>query len=231
MAENNIHSKIEYARVVALARERNVHYKVNGYLDSYKIEYKSGNIILTPSTTEFTNEDVIVSLTTDMNNIKYYYAHEGIENAKDWPVNEDGTFGTITVSRNNILYAFSADAPDVERSLQIDNIDKIDPTVSIEPIEDEDIAETQFTITINAEDRGGSGLSKYVITVTDASNPGYKPYTKTIYNPNETETITIDGRAKGTTYNCSVVAYDATAQGDNEGNESEIAEIQVTTKN
>ena len=67
--------------------------------------------------------------------------------------------------------------------------------------------------------------------VTDASNPGYKPYTKTIYNPNETETITIDGRAKGTTYNCSVVAYDATAHGDNEGNPSEIAEIQVTTKN
>lgn len=223
VSEKDINFKIDFARIVALARERNVHYKVNGYLDSYKIEYKSGNIILTPSTTEFTKENVTVALSTDMGKIKYYYENEGKENAKDWPVKEDGTFDVLTVTRNNILYAYSENNPDVERSLPITNIDKTPPTGIT--IEASNISSSTFNLTVSAKDNGGSGIERYVVTVVDVANPEFRPYTETKYSSNETETISISSRARGTTYNCFVTVFDVA------GNSRTSSTITVTTAN
>lgn len=218
---NDVNSKIDFARIVALARERNLHYKVNGYLDSYKIEYKSGNIILTPSTTEFTKENVTVSLSTDMRNIKYYT--DADRTIRDWPTDENGDFGVVEIQQNTTIYAFSADASDVERSLPITNIDKTPPTDIT--IEGSNISSSTFNLTVNAKDNGGSGISRYVVTVVDAANPEFRPYTETKYSSNETETISISSRARGTTYNCFVTVYDVA------GNVATSSTITVTTAN
>lgn len=218
---NDVNSKIDFARIVALARERNVHYKVNGYLDSYKIEYKSGNIILTPSTTEDTNKNVTVSLSTDMRNIKYYT--DADRTIRDWPTDENGGFGVVEIQQNTTIYAFSADASDVERSLPIANIDKTPPTGIT--IEASNISSSTFNLTVNAKDNDGSGISRYVVTVVDAANSEFRPYTETKYSSNETETISISSRARGTTYNCFVTVYDVA------GNSRTSSTITVTTAN
>lgn len=218
---NDVNSRIDFARIVALARERNVHYKVNGYLDSYKIEYKSGNIILTPSTTEDTNKNVTVSLSTDMRNIKYYT--DADRTIRDWPTDENGDFGVVEIQQNTTIYAFSADASDVERSLPIANIDKTPPTGIT--IEASNISSSTFNLTVNAKDNDGSGISRYVVTVVDAANSEFRPYTETKYSSNETETISISSRARGTTYNCFVTVYDVA------GNSRTSSTITVTTAN
>lgn len=218
---NGVNSKIDFARIVALARERNLHYKVNGYLDSYKIEYKFGNIILTPSTTEFTKENVTVSLSTDMRNIKYYT--DADRTIRDWPTDENGDFGVVEIQQNTTIYAFSADVSNVERSLPITNIDKTPPTDIT--IEGSNISSSTFNLTVNAKDNGGSGISRYVVTVVDAANPEFRPYTETKYSSNETETISISSRARGTTYNCFVTVYDVA------GNVATSSTITITTAN
>ena len=125
-----------------------------------------------------------------MRNIKYYYENESKENAKDWPVKEDGTFDVLTVTRNNILYVYSENAPDVERSLPITNIDKMPPTGIT--IEASNISSSTFNLTVSAKDNGGSGIERYEITVENKENPSYRPYTPgPIYSSNEMETVTI----------------------------------------
>lgn len=217
--EENINPKIELARMVAIARERNVHYKVNGYLDSYKIEYKSGNIILTPSTTEFINGEVKVSLSTDMGNIKYYYENDK-NNIMDWPMT-DGTFADVSVTRNNTLYVYSEDDPDIVRSITITNIDKSAPTNIT--ITASNISSSSFDLTVGAKDGGGSGITKYIVYVKDAANEDYKPLEIPKYSSQETEKINISSRATKTTYNCYVEVYDAA------GNVARSNTISVTT--
>ena len=217
--EENINPKIELARMVAIARERNVHYKVNGYLDSYKIEYKSGNIILTPSTTEFINGEVKVSLSTDMGNIKYYYENDK-NNIMDWPM-ADGTFADVSVTRNNTLYVYSEDDPDIVRSITITNIDKSAPTNIT--ITASNISSSSFDLTVGARDGGGSGITRYIVYVKDAANEDYKPLEIPKYSSQETEKINISNRATKTTYNCYVEVYDAA------GNVARSNTISVTT--
>lgn len=217
--EENINPKIELARMVAIARERNVHYKVNGYLDSYKIEYKSGNIILTPSTTEFINGEVKVSLSTDMGNIKYYYENDK-NNIMDWPMT-DGTFADVSVTRNNTLYVYSEDDPDIVRSITITNIDKSAPTNIT--ITASNVTSSSFDLTVGARDGGGSGITRYIVYVKDAANEDYKPLEIPKYSSQETEKINISNRATKTTYNCYVEVYDAA------GNVARSNTISVTT--
>ncbi len=222
--DNSNNATLELARLTAIARERNLHYKVNGYLDSYKIEYKSGNIVLMPSTTEYTNGDVLISLRTDMSNIKYYYGNNR-NDIRDWPVNEDGTFGQVTVTRNNTLYVYSEDDTSIVRSILIDNIDEAAP-YNVE-ITASNVTSSSFDLTVSADDN--VGIVKYVVYVRDAANENYRPYQETITSTQNEETITIRSRSRGTTYNCYVEVYDITNTDDRKGNMTRSDTIQVTT--
>ena len=218
--DNSNNATLELARITAIARERNLHYKINGYLDSYKIEYKSGNIVLTPSTTEYTNGDVFVSLSTDMGGIRYYFENSNIDEAY-WPVNEDGTFGQVRVSRNDTLYVYSEDRPSAVRSILIDNIDEA-PPYNVE-ITASNVTSSSFDLTVGARDGGGSGITRYIVYVKDAANEDYKPLEIPKYSSQETEKINISNRATKTTYNCYVEVYDAA------GNVARSNTISVTT--
>lgn len=211
-----------FAQYTAIGRERNKHYKVNAYLDSYDIEYKKKNIILTPSITDYTNENVTVSLTSDMYQIKYYFEDlNGIKSdVEEWPMEND-SFGTVVVDSNKTLYAYSDEDSNRVASLLIENIDKTAPSDIL--ISANNVSQTSFDLIIGAKDNL-SGIKRYEIIVVNKANPTDRPFKQVIDSGLDTERYTVRSRLQNTTYECYVTVYDKA------GNASTSRQIDITTK-
>lgn len=194
---------LRLAQRVAVAREKNRHYKVNAYLDSYDIQYKKKNIVLEASTTDYTNQNVIVSLTSDLDKVKYYF--EGQENnIKDWPIKE-GVYGTISVTNNTTVYAYSTDDPSRVASIEIKNIDKTAPegiTMSVS-----NVTTGSFDLTVTANDRL-SGIEKYEVTVEKVGDENYKLVPQSAPGPQMSQKFNFYGLSYNTQYKYSVKVYD-----------------------
>ena len=217
--QNVGNENLRLAQRIAVARERNKHYKVNAYLDSYDIQYQKKNIVLEASTIEWTNESVIVSLTSDLDNVKYYF--EGQENApKDWPI-VNSTFGTISVPNNTTVYAYSTDEPSRVASIEINNIDKTAPTGIT--ISASNILTTGFDLNVGAND-AQSGIFKYEIFVVKDGDESNKPYTASISSKQTGVKNSFYGLSYNTNYKCYVKVYDEA------GNVGTSTTINVTTR-
>lgn len=218
--DNSNNATLELARLTAIARERNLHYKINGYLDSNKIEYKSGNIVLSALPAEFTNQTVMVSIDTDMDDIVYYT--DADTRIKDWPKDGNGDYEEVPIYDNTTIYAYSKINPEIKRSLPIENIDKYAPTIEIEAEVND---QKKIKITARASDNkdNDSGIDRYEFYVYDRDDPEHKPDEAIKeYTSNEIAYHTFD-KAYNTTYECYVIVYDKA------GNSTQSETITVTT--
>ena len=113
--------------------------------------------------TEFTNKDVTVTITYPYNNDIKQYSEDG----KIW-TNTENYIQKVKVTENKIIYARTINTSGnivVENQIQIDNIDKEKPVITVTPMQANYVVTssngtTDISITIKASDTGVSGLDK-----------------------------------------------------------------------
>ena len=162
--------------------------------------------------TEWTNGNVIVTITSDHNDYTYMYKING------------GTYQSYTapfeVSENSDITAYSVktNISSVEEEHEIDNIDKINPLINY--YEGEEITPTSIKIKIKIQDNE-SGIKLYKVYLDNTLLFTSNEYITNL-NEEKTEEYTIGSLEQTTTYNVKVEIEDKV------GNTSEETK-QITT--
>ena len=143
-----------------------------------------GTILITHTPTEWTNENVIATAVANLENIDASidmskYQIQMSKDNKDWE-----TVTTLEVEQNGTIYArfWDGEKGSSVASHEITNIDKVKPTIDVEP-ETSTLSRSR-RVTITVGDEGGSGLSnsniyEYYLSTsqTETLNGSWTPYT------------------------------------------------------
>ena len=145
-----------------------------------------GTITMAHTPTEWTNENVTATATPNLENIDdsidmSKYQIQMSKDNKDWE-----TVTTLEVEQNGTIYArfWDGEKGSSVASHEITNIDKVKPTIDVEP-ETSTLSRSR-RVTITVGDEGGSGLSnsniyEYYLSTSQTeqigSNDGWQPYT------------------------------------------------------
>ena len=176
-----------------------------------------GEIKIKPSTTEWTNNEVVVEVLYP--SIEGFVGQISIDNGDTWQNYE----GSVSVTKNTTVKARMKDSAEQtggEKSLEIANIDKLAPN-SFEIT----ISTTQNSITLNAEttdqakteENGCSGIKEYRYVLDDDDD--FKKEAKT-----EENSYTFLNLTSGKKYTIQVIAID------NAGNETEGTYVETDTE-
>ena len=131
------------------------------------IKAEQSLITITPSTTEFTNQDVIAKVVYE-DRLQQKKAGVGttLEQAKENKQDKTNYRETITVQQNGFVYAEASDTANktITKDLAITNIDKIPPTVTITPNGGANytmptVGKAKIQAKLQAQDQGVSGLN------------------------------------------------------------------------
>lgn len=126
-----------------------------------KNKYKLKEPVITPSTTEWTNQDIIVEV--DYGNIDSTYTKEiSIDGGKTYNLYT----GVVTIEKNTVIKARIMGQVEVKSELEITNIDKLEPK-DFTPTVSDLVSSTELTVNANTTDAdatdeyGSSGIKEY----------------------------------------------------------------------
>ena len=179
------------------------------------------NITIEQTPTEYTNQDVTVTITYpyDSTSIRQYS-----EDGKTW-VDAEDYVQEVRVSENKTIYARTLDSSEIiteEAQHEVTNIDKIPPVATVTPsqttyIVTDENATVDITATINASDEGVSGINVMQYAwAKEGEEPEYIDF--------ENEITINKTKLKIGTYNLYINVTD------NAGNRSDVTQIRYTVK-
>lgn len=168
---------------------------------------------VTHTPTTWTNDSVTVTIKND-NHLDYTFKYK-VDDGQY--VDYTGPF-TIEENCNVITKSIKGDAESVTVVHEIDNIDKIKPTIT--SVSGINLTETSFDVVIKSKD-DESGMKTLKIYKDDILETTIN-YTED-FNDEKTDTYTFGNLENGTTYKISVVAYDVA------GNISDSYDSDITT--
>ncbi len=145
------------------------------------IKQEASLITITPSTTEFTNQDITAKIIYEdgLQNKKAGVA-KTLQAAKDNKQDKTNYTETVTITENGFVYAEATDTAKklITKDLEINNIDKIPPTVTINPNGGANyvyptVGKAKIQATLQAQDQGVSGLNtlQYAWSVSNSTEP------------------------------------------------------------